>query len=182
MYPGYTVAAELPCIPENNPIWDEESVQSSIQDSTFIDDSPGIHEDHHRTAIEDLNTPKRCWDSFCRSFRQRKARRQTRTKIVTEDVENGMSPLLNPNAIHERRSLNMLTMEVDWISDEQVQISNQENQRPRTRNGFHPLSALPSSHELFSSAPSANALSPSFAKHRRQEKFHALEIAALDHE
>ena len=90
---------------------DDESLHSSIQDSSHVRDCSGI------VLIEDTNTIEVAGcDCFPGKFRGWKSK--LRIKNLASD-DTTRSPLLNPNAIHERRSLDLVNIEEGWSNDEQ---------------------------------------------------------------
>lgn len=72
---------------------------------------------------------------------------------VSKCMDNPTSPLLNPNAIHERRSLDMLKVQEDCSSN-------------IPQNGRY----TPSFRKRSRALPIVRVPSPSFARHNRQKK------------
>lgn len=189
IYPGNRNVPESPCISENHLQWDEESLHSSILDSTNSRDSLGTLEDRHSivtTTMKNSTRMKRSGvisgcDFFPCKFRGWKGRRRTKPKLVLvseQHTDDTKSPLLNPNAIHERRSLNMLNIEEDRSCDEQQentvhQILTRENQSVSTTIDLDPP-ATASSSSSPATAPLIRVISPSFARHPRQWNFRDL--------
>ena len=126
MYPETTNIPAMPCISENGSRLDEESQHSSILDSTHIRNSPGI-----LSTLHDLAVTKGTCNFFPSKLRGWKSRRRTNHQPATDD---NRSPLLNPNAIHERQSLNMLDIEEDW-TDDWSDNDDQENKIQKMNRG-----------------------------------------------
>jgi len=90
---------------------DDESLHSSIQDSTHVRDCSGMVLIEDPDTIEDAGC-----DCFPGKFRGWKSKLRIK-KPASDDTTR--SPLLNPNAIHERRSLDLVNIEEGWSNDEQ---------------------------------------------------------------
>ena len=167
---------EPPCFSTGHMWWDEESLHSSILDSTHARDSIGTLQNRHSIGRTTMNKSTGSTKRFgvirsgCHFFRFKfrgwKSRKRTKPKLVlvsekcTDDTK---SPLLNPNAIHERRSLNILTIDEDWIyDDEQEKMMQTLSTRDAASSSSSPLSLSPGS------TPLIRVLSPSFARHPRQ--------------
>ena len=113
-------------------------------------------------------------EEFGRLPRDSKARawkfeRRIKPKSVSEKAEDTLSPLLNPNAIHKRRSLQI---DEDWIYEEEesnLQTSNRNIEcDPTRRVHWDTLTSTLSPNKTTLTEPLIRVLSPSFAKHTRE--------------
>ena len=118
------------------------------------------------------------WNGYAEEFgrlsRDSKARawkfeRRIKPKSVPEQAEDTLSPLLNPNAIHKRRSLQI---DEDWVYKEEesnLQTSSRNIECDPTRSvHWDTLTSTLSPNKTTLTEPLIRVLSPSFAKHTRE--------------
>ena len=145
---------ESPCVSEKHAQWDEESLHSFILDSPNICDSLETFHDDHRTMMN-----------------------KTKPNLVSDDTDEYTSPLLNPNAIHNRRSLIILNIEEILNNDEQENKAfklNRKKQYASTTIDLVPPATLSSTLNMLVTTPLVHILSPCFARHQRRVKVGAL--------
>ena len=104
---------------------DDISSHDSIEDSTHIFDELSVFDGDHTSGSMDTEgsvaTNSNVFPCKCHGWR---AQKSCRTKPEAENNDDCMNPLLNTNAIHERKSLNTLNIRGDSSSDEQEKDAN----------------------------------------------------------
>ena len=126
IYPETIDVPEMPYISPNDSRFDEESMHSSIVDSSHIRESSGIPEVLEfavKSSCDFVPSKPRGWKS------------KRRTKAQPSSGDDSQSPLLNPNAIHDRQSLNMENVEEKWIKD-LSDNDEQENKMHKMNRGM----------------------------------------------
>ena len=171
---------------------DEESCHSSILDSThFSDDNARGLDIHTLTSISNPASTKRSSRSDCdvspSKLRGWKVRRRTKSFLLpSENTDDSTNPLLNPNATHERRSLDMLTIDEEDCSNDQEKKTRRKMDGEycctATNADFDSSSATASSlHKVaFRAIPMVRVRGPPFTRHRRNCKSHTLDTTRGD--
>jgi len=120
---------EITTISESDSRLDEESLHSAILDSTHIRDSSesSLIEENQAPIQADVGVANSGCDCFPMRLRGWKIKRKMKSKQPHDDIR---SPLLNPNAIHDRRSLNNMFLNIKdgWSIDEQESMMHPMNQ------------------------------------------------------
>mmetsp|Transcript_29189 Transcript_29189/g.68596 ORF Transcript_29189/g.68596 Transcript_29189/m.68596 type:complete len:126 (+) Transcript_29189:1936-2313(+) len=99
---------------------------------------------------------------------------------MIEDIKN---PLLNPNAIHDRESMDMIYIKEeefdfrDDVQDNTNQLLEGDASRLDTIGGVESSSVVSSLRNASFAAPVLRAIGTTFARERRKGKFQKLHIA-----
>ena len=146
-------------------LYDFQTGDTNIPISTF----PTVSHTANRSSL--FSTEHRGW----------KSRRRSKWKSDATNTDDSRNPKLNPNAIHDRKPMNVTAIEVENIDCR----DDTKHQRDRTPVGdygrrdktvrFDTIHTLSSGSNQSFVVPISNTIGPSFVRCRRRGKFHKLQ-------
>ena len=169
----------------------EESCHSSILDSTHFCRSSIALDDMQTSTANSVNPA-----SIMRSsadcnyhssiiFRGWKGRRRSKLISLPRNTDDFKNPLLNPNAIHDRQSMNMLDIKEeredcrDDVPEEKGRFFDGEHSCLDKVIDFESIAMESSLCKVTLAAPMIRALGPSFTKRRRKVRFQKLHTVTI---
>ena len=183
VYSGNNCCPESPCTSEKHLQWDDASLHNSIQDSPQIIFDLRVFKDDNMSGSIDTEGVDADGSNVCScKYYGWKAQKRFRPELGSEYFDDCTNPLLNTNAIHERKSYIFLDIEADSSSGKQEsdeRTLNQDNDDSSISTGLDPPGAYVSAPKMTFPAPLIDLVSPCYAKHERKKKFVSLDAIKL---